>query len=213
MRNHRPPLSPPALALLGALLGAPFATPAAAQSPGGVMMFPVIMVQPVYMIPVIPVVPVVPVAPVMAAPVVAAPVVAAPVVAAPVMAAPVMAAPVMAAPADDPPGNMLSRLLARIEVKNDVGIGNGPEGPLGVADYRPPPSAPVAPVVAVPVVLVPAGPTAQGIYVVRSGGSLAAVANRTGARLEDLTALNPHLPAGQRLPAGTQVNLPFPWPQ
>lgn len=191
MRNHRTSLSPPALALLGALFGASFATPTAAQSPGGVMMFPVIMVQPVYMIPVIPVVPVVPVAP--------------------VMAAPVVAAPVMAAPADDPPGNMLSRLLARIEVKNDVNIGNGPEGPLGVADYRPPP--PPAPVVAVPVVLVPAGPTAQGVYVVRSGGSLAAVANRTGARLEDLTALNPHLPAGQRLPAGTHVNLPFPWPQ
>lgn len=179
MRNRRTPL-PPALALFGAL----FAAPAAAQSPGGAMMFPVIMVQPVYMIPVIPVIPVVPVAP-------------------------VMAAPVVAAPADDPPGNMLSRLLANIEIKNDVDIGNGPEGPLGVANYRPPP----APVVAVPVVLVPAGPTAQGVYVVRSGGSLAAVANRTGARLEDLAALNPHLPAGQRLPAGTHVNLPFPWPQ
>lgn len=205
MLNHRKTLSPPALALTAAL----FAAPAAAQSPGGVMMVPVITVQPVYMIPVIPVIPVVPVVPVQ--PVMAAPVVAAPIVAAPIVAAPVVAAPVDAAPADDPPGNMLSRLLADIEIKNDVGIGNGPEGPLGVVDYRPPPKPP--PLVAVPVVLVPAGPTAQGVYVVRSGGSLAAVASRTGARLEDLTALNPQLPASQRLPAGTQVHLPFPWPQ
>lgn len=195
MLNHRKTLSPPALALTAAL----FAAPAAAQSPGGVMMVPVITVQPVYMVPVIPLVPVVPMIPVQ------------PVVAAPIMAAPIVAAPIVATPADDPPGNMLSRLLADIEIKNDVGIGNGPEGPLGIVDYRPPPKP--APVVAVPVVLVPAGPTAQGVYVVRSGGSLAAVASRTGARLEDLTALNPQLPAGQRLPAGTQVHLPFPWPQ
>lgn len=183
MLNHRKTLSPPALLLAAGL----FAAPAAAQSPGGVMMVPVITVQPVYMIPVVPVVPVVPVQPVI----------------------PVQ--PVVAAPADDPPGNMLSRLLADIEIKNDVGIGDGPEGPLGVVDYRPPPKP--TPMVVVPVALVPAGPTAQGVYVVRSGGSLAAVASRTGARLEDLTALNPQLPAGQRLPAGTQVNLPFPWPQ
>lgn len=199
MLNHRNTLSPPALALTAAL----FAAPAAAQSPGGVMpggvmMVPVITVQPVYMIPVVPVAPVIPVQPVMAAP---------------VMAAPVMAAPIVAAPADDPPGNMLSRLLADIEIKNDVGIGNGPEGPLGVVDYRPPPQPQPAPIAVAPVVLVPPGPTAQGVYVVRSGGSLAAVASRTGARLEDLTALNPQLPAGQRLPAGTQVHLPFPWPQ
>lgn len=187
MLNHRKTLSPPALLLAAGL----FAAPAAAQSPGGVMMVPVITVQPVYMIPVVPVVPVVPVQP--------------------VVAAPVMAAPIVAAPADDPPGNMLSRLLADIEIKNDVGIGDGPEGPLGVVDYRPPPEP--QPMAAIPVVLVPAGPTAQGVYVVRSGGSLAAVASRTGARLEDLTALNPQLPAGQRLPAGTQVHLPFPWPQ
>lgn len=191
MLNHRKSLSPSALALTTALFGASFAAPAAAQSPGGVMMIPVITMQPVYMVPVIPVIPLVPVQP--------------------VMAAPIVAAPIVAAPADDPPGNMLSRLLADIEIKNDVGVGNGPEGPLGVVDYRPPPKP--TPMVVVPVALVPAGPTAQGVYVVRSGGSLAAVASRTGARLEDLTTLNPQLPAGQRLPAGTQVNLPFPWPQ
>lgn len=189
--KRRPSAQAPAAALLALLVAAP----AAGQSPGGWVMVPVIQVQPVYLLPVIPVVPMVQVQPMIAAP---------PAVAQPVVG---FATP---APAD-PPGNMLSRLIADIEIKNDVGIGDGPEGPLGIADYRRPPEPPA--MVAVPVALVPAGPMVQGVYTVRSGGSLAAVANRTGARLEDLIALNPGLPANQRLAAGVNVNLPFPWPR
>lgn len=144
-------------------------------------------------------------------PVVAVPVIMAP----PVMLQPMMAPPVLATPlaavAAEPEGNMLSRLIGKIEVETDNEIRNGPEGPLGIVDYRPPPEPPQ--IMAVPVVMVPAGPTAQGVYTVRSGGSLAAVAARTGARLEDLIALNPALPPDRRLEAGTQVWTPFPWPR
>jgi hypothetical protein len=151
------------------------------------MMVPVTMV-PVTMVPVIMVQPVVMMQPAPAQMITAVPVVAAP-----------------------PEGNMLSRLIAGIEIKTDNEIRNGPEGPMDQVNYRPPPEPPQ--MVAVPVVMVPAGLTAQGVYTVRSGGSLAAVAVRTGATPDALIALNPSLPSNRRLEAGTMVNLPFPWPQ
>jgi LysM repeat protein len=157
-----------------------------------VTVVPVIMVQPVMAVPVVMVQPVVMMQPVTVQPVAAVPVVA-------------------AAPPAEPEGNMLSRLIAKIEVKTDNEIRNGPEGPMDQVNYRPPPEPPQ--MVAVPVVMVPAGLTAQGVYTVRSGGSLAAVAVRTGATLDALIALNPSLPSNRRLEAGTMVNLPFPWPQ
>ncbi len=166
---------------------------------------------PMMMVPVT-VVPVMMVQPVMVQPVVMMqPTPAQPVVAQPVAAQPVMAVPVVAAPPARPEGNMLSRLIAKIEVKTDNEIRNGPEGPMDQVNYRPPPEPPQ--MIAVPVVMAPAGLTAQGVYTVRSGGSLAAVAVRTGATLDALIALNPSLPSNRRLEAGTMVNLPFPWPQ
>jgi hypothetical protein len=151
---------------------------------------------PMMMVPVT-VVPVIMVQPVMAVPVV----MMQPVTVQPVAAVPVVAA----APPAEPEGNMLSRLIAKIEVKTDNEIRNGPEGPMDQVNYRPPPEPPQ--MIAVPVVMVPA---AQGVYTVRSGGSLAAVAVRTGATLDALIALNPSLPSNRRLEAGTMVNLPFP---
>jgi hypothetical protein len=164
-------------------------SPAAAQN--APVMIPMMMVP-------VTVVPVIMVQPVMAVPVV---------MVQPVAAQPVMAVPVVAAPPAQPEGNMLSRLIAGIEIKTDNEIRNGPEGPMDQVNYRPPPEPPQ--MIAVPVVMVPA---AQGVYTVRSGGSLAAVAVRTGATLDALIALNPSLPSNRRLEAGTMVNLPFPWP-
>jgi hypothetical protein len=175
-------------------------SPAAAQN--APVMIPMMMVP-------VTVVPVIMVQPVMVQPVTVQPVVMMqPAPAQPVAAQPVMAVPVVAAPPAQPEGNMLSRLIAGIEVKTDNEIRNGPEGPMDQVNYRPPPEPPQ--MIAVPVVMVPA---AQGVYTVRSGGSLAAVAVRTGATLDALIALNPSLPSNRRLEAGTMVNLPFPWPQ
>lgn len=169
------------------------------------------LMTPMMMVPVT-VVPVIMVQPVMVQPVVMIqPSQIQPAVIQPMAAQPIAAIPVVAAPPASPEGNMLSRLIAKIEVKTDNEIRNGPEGPMDQVNYRPPPEPPQT--VAVPVVMVPAGPTAQGVYTVRSGGSLAAVAARTGATPDALIALNPSLPAGRRLEAGTMVNLPFPWPQ
>jgi hypothetical protein len=171
-------------------------SPASAQN--APVMIPMMMA-PVTLVPVIMV------QPVMVQPVVVQPVV----VMQPAPAQPVAAVPVVAvAPPAEPEGNMLSRLIAKIEVKTDNEIRNGPEGPMDQVNYRPPPEPPQ--MIAVPVVMVPA---AQGVYTVRSGGSLAAVAVRTGATLDALIALNPSLPSNRRLEAGTMVNLPFPWQQ
>lgn len=61
--------------------------------------------------------------------------------------------------------------------------------------------------------LTPVAPTPPGIYTVSKGGTLAAVAARTGANLNDLLALNPTIPPTHRLQAGDRVWLPFAWPQ
>lgn len=64
--------------------------------------------------------------------------------------------------------------------------------------------------------MVPAQPVAAtppGIYTVSRGGTLAAVAARTGASLTDLMALNPTIAPTRRLLAGERVWLPFAWPQ
>jgi hypothetical protein len=55
-------------------------------------------------------------------------------------------------------------------------------------------------------VIEPAFEEEDRVYVVQSGGSMAAVARRTGADLAALQALNPAYP--ERLPAGTRVLLP-----
>jgi len=187
-------------------------SPVSAQNATAIIAAPVVMVQPIPVQPVMMLQPVMLQPVVMVQPVAVQPVMVQPVVmvqSAPVQ--PVAALPVVAAPPPEPEGNMLSRLIGRIEVKTDNEIRNGPEGPMDQVNYRPPPEPPQ--MVAVPVVMVPAGPTAQGVYTVRSGGSLAAVAVRTGAVLNDLIALNPSLPTNRKLEAGTMVHLPFPWPQ
>lgn len=110
--------------------------PASAQN--AQVMIPMMMV-PVTMVPVIMV------QPVMVQPVV---------MMQPAPAQPVVAVPVVAAPPAQPEGNMLSRLIAGIEIKTDNEIRNGPEGPMDQVNYRPPPESPQ--MVAVPVVMVPA---------------------------------------------------------
>ena len=55
-------------------------------------------------------------------------------------------------------------------------------------------------------ILTPAFAEEDRVYTVRSGGTLRAVARRTGASQRDLIILNPGLP--DRLPRGTKVLLP-----
>lgn len=152
--------------------------------------------------------PVVQIVPAQIVPVQIVPVQLVPLQAVPVQ--PVAAVPIVAPPAD-PPGNMLARMIAKIDVKDEIAIRNGPEGATDWV-FKRHETGDSPQYVAVPVVFAPMGPVGQGVYTVRSGGSLSAVANRTGARIEDLIALNPALPTNQRLDAGTQVWLPFPWP-
>lgn len=76
---------------------------------------------------------------------------------------------------------------------------------------------PVPAVVAVPIVLPPPAPApdpvppVRGQYTIRLGGRLADVAPITGVALDVLRTLNPTLVEG-RLPRGTVVDLPVPWP-
>lgn len=59
---------------------------------------------------------------------------------------------------------------------------------------------------AIPPVLGPAFDQGDRVYTVKSGGTLGAVARRTGASLEELEKLNPGYP--ERLSRGTRILLP-----
>ena len=51
---------------------------------------------------------------------------------------------------------------------------------------------------------------AQGVYIVKNGGHLSTVAERTNTSLSDLVRLNPRICPRDPIPAGTAVLLPIP---